>query len=68
MQLNMFNGLIAIIVFALDVWAIAQIINSSAEKSSKIIWVIIVAVLPVVGLIAWYIAGPKSDLRLPPPN
>ena len=66
MQLNMFSGLIGIIIFALDVWAIAQIINSSAEKSSKIIWVIIVAILPVVGLIALYIAGPKSDLRLPP--
>ncbi len=66
MQLNMFSGLIGIIIFALDVWAIAQIINSSAEKNSKIIWVIVVAVLPVVGLIAWYIAGPKADLRLPP--
>ena len=66
MQLNMFSGLIFIIVFALDVWAIAQIINSGAEKVSKIIWVIVVAVLPVAGLIAWYIAGPKADLRLPP--
>ncbi|WBU56376.1 PLD nuclease N-terminal domain-containing protein [Paracoccus sediminicola] len=63
MQFNMFSGLIGLIIFALDVWAIAQIINSGAEKSSKIIWVIIVAVLPVVGLIAWYIAGPKSNLR-----
>ncbi|TKW66752.1 MAG: PLDc_N domain-containing protein [Paracoccus denitrificans] len=63
MQLNMFNGLLMIIVFALDVWAIAQIINSGAERSSKIIWVLIVAFLPVVGLIAWYFAGPKSNLQ-----
>ncbi|SDD45433.1 Phospholipase_D-nuclease N-terminal [Paracoccus isoporae] len=62
MQFNMFSGLIGLIIFALDVWAIAQIINSGAQKSSKIIWVIVVAVLPVVGLVAWYLAGPKSNL------
>lgn len=62
MQLDMFSGLIGLIIFALDVWAIAQIINSGAEKNSKIIWVIIVAFLPVIGLIAWYFAGPKSSL------
>ena len=62
MQLDMFSGLIGIILFALDVWAIAQIITSGAEKNSKIIWVIIVAFLPIIGLIAWYIAGPKSSL------
>lgn len=66
MQFNMFSGLIGLIIFALDVWAIAQIINSGAQRSSKIIWVIVVAVLPVVGLVAWYLAGPKSNLGRPP--
>lgn len=68
MQFNMFSGLVGIIIFALDVWAIAQIINSGSEKMHKVIWVIVVAFLPVVGLVIWYIAGPKSDLRLPPPR
>ncbi|WBU63812.1 PLD nuclease N-terminal domain-containing protein [Paracoccus aerodenitrificans] len=62
MQFNMFTGLFGLIIFALDVWAIAQIINSGAERTSKIIWVLVVAILPVVGLIAWYFAGPKSNI------
>lgn len=66
MQFNMFSGLIGIIIFALDVWAIAQIINSSAQTTSKVIWVAVVALLPVLGLIIWYLAGPRSNLRLPP--
>jgi len=66
MAFNMFSGLIGLIIFALDVWAIAQIINSRAESTRKIIWIVVVAFLPVVGLVAWYLAGPKSDLRLPP--
>lgn len=58
----MFSGIIGLIIFALDVWAIAQIINSSADRNMKIIWVLVVAILPVIGLIAWYLAGPKSNL------
>ncbi len=68
MEFNMFSGLIMLIIFALDVWAIAQIINSRAETLPKIIWIAVVAILPIVGLIAWFFAGPRSDLRLPPPN
>lgn len=57
----MFKGLLGIIIFALDVWAIASIINSNAARSSKILWVILVAVLPVLGLILWWFAGPKAN-------
>lgn len=61
--MNLFSGLFGLLIFALDVWAIASIINSNAERNAKIIWVIIVAVLPVVGLIAWWFMGPKADYR-----
>ena len=63
MQFNLFNGLLGLILFALDVWAIASVINSNAERSSKIIWVIVIAVLPVVGLIAWWFMGPKANYQ-----
>lgn len=53
--------LLGVILFALDVWAIASIINSNAERNQKIIWVLVVAILPVVGLVAWYVAGPKAN-------
>ena len=59
--MNLFNGLIGLIIFALDVWAIASVINSNAQRSQKIIWVIVIAVLPVVGLIAWWLMGPKVN-------
>lgn len=52
--------LISIIIFALDVWAIASIINTSESTKTKVIWVALVAILPVVGLIIWWLAGPKA--------
>ncbi|WP_273499883.1 PLD nuclease N-terminal domain-containing protein [Paracoccus sphaerophysae] len=63
MQFNLFNGLLGLILFALDVWAIASVINSNAERGSKIIWVIVIAILPFVGLIAWWLMGPKANYQ-----
>lgn len=59
--MNLFSGLFGLIIFALDIWAIASIINSGATGTQKIIWVLVVAILPVVGLIAWWFAGPKAN-------
>ena len=50
-----------IIIFALDVWAIASIINSGESGRAKLIWILLVAFLPVVGLILWWFAGPKAN-------
>ncbi|MDC0434710.1 PLDc N-terminal domain-containing protein [bacterium] len=57
---GLFGGLFSLIVFVLDVYAIIRIVNSSATTGMKVVWVLIVAVVPVVGFIAWYLAGPKS--------
>lgn len=55
------RSLFGIVTFLLDVWAIISIINSSADRRGKIIWVLIVAILPVLGFIAWIFGGPKPD-------
>ncbi|MTH33333.1 hypothetical protein GL279_01830 [Paracoccus limosus] len=53
--------ILGIVIFALDVWAIASIINTNVATSTKIIWILLVAILPVVGLIIWWLAGPKAN-------
>ncbi|MEE2860227.1 PLDc N-terminal domain-containing protein [Paracoccus rhizosphaerae] len=55
--------LFSIIVFALDVWAIASIINTDASNKSKILWILLIVILPILGLIIWYFAGPKANYR-----
>lgn len=52
---------ISVIIFVLDVWAIASIINTNVATSTKILWILLVAFLPVVGLIIWWLAGPKAN-------
>ncbi|WCR10761.1 PLDc_N domain-containing protein [Paracoccus stylophorae] len=50
-----------IIIFVLDIWAIAQVINTNESTGTKILWIALIAILPLVGLIIWYFAGPKSN-------
>ncbi|WEF24566.1 PLD nuclease N-terminal domain-containing protein [Paracoccus sp. S3-43] len=50
-----------IIVFVLDVWAIASVINTNVSLGTKILWIALIAILPVVGLIIWYFMGPKAN-------
>jgi hypothetical protein len=56
----MLNSIIALLVLIADIWAIINIFQSSASNGSKALWVVLVLVLPILGLIIWYFAGPKS--------
>ena len=55
------NGLWGLIVLAADIWAIINIIQSSASTGNKVLWTVLVVVLPVLGFIIWYFAGPKTS-------
>ena len=56
-------GFLGIIHLVLVVYAAIQIINSSADTLKKAIWVLIVAVFPLVGLIIWYLMGPGTPKK-----
>lgn len=54
------EGLIGIVILLLDIYAIVQIVGSSSSTAAKIGWSLLVLFLPVVGLIIWAFAGPRS--------
>ncbi len=55
-----YNGLLGVLILAGDVWAIINIFQSSASNEKKLIWIVAVALLPVLGLILWYFLGPRG--------
>ena len=57
----MLGGLISVIVLILDVWAILKIAQSGASTGSKALWIVLVLILPILGLIIWFFAGPKGS-------
>ncbi|RYG62306.1 MAG: PLDc_N domain-containing protein [Alphaproteobacteria bacterium] len=56
----MISGLLGLIILVLDIYAILQVLGSSAEPMKKGIWVLLIFFLPVLGLILWYLMGPKK--------
>ena len=54
------GGFLGFIVLVLDIWAIISTIKSGATTGSQVLWVILILLLPVVGLIIWWFAGPKG--------
>jgi hypothetical protein len=40
------------------IYAIVIILQSSAKNIEKLIWFLVVLLLPLIGLIIWYFAGP----------
>ena len=55
-----FGGLIGLVILALDIWAIINIIGSSATTGTKVVWVLVVLILPIIGLVVWLVAGPRK--------
>jgi hypothetical protein len=56
----MLNTIIGLLILVADIWAIINIVQSKASTGAKALWVVLVLVLPVLGVIIWYFAGPKS--------
>jgi hypothetical protein len=56
-------GIWGIIHLALVIYAAMQIFNSSADTVKKIVWVLIVAIFPLVGLIIWFFVGPGTPKK-----
>lgn len=56
----MFYNVAGVIVLLLDIWALVSILQSGATPVEKLIWVILILVLPLIGFILWYLIGPGS--------
>ena len=55
-----YNGLLGLLILAGDIWAIINIFQSSASNEKKLLWTVVVLVLPVLGLVLWFLLGPRT--------
>ena len=49
-----------LLILAGDIWAILNILQSSVSNEKKLLWIIVVVLLPLLGLILWYFLGPRN--------
>ena len=55
-----YGGLLGLLILVADVWAIINIFQSAATNEKKALWIVLVALLPVLGLILWFFLGPRQ--------
>ena len=54
------TGLIGLIILIADIWAIVNVFQSGASTGGKVLWILVILILPVLGLLIWLIAGPRG--------
>jgi uncharacterized membrane protein len=52
--------LFGLVVLAVDVWAIIHIVQSTTSTMRKVLWVVLILLLPLVGFLIWLLLGPRK--------
>lgn len=55
------SGIFGLLILIADIWAIVNIFQSSASNGSKVLWTVLVLLLPLLGLLIWFFAGPRGS-------
>ena len=53
------KSLLGIIILILEIIAIIDVIKSSKDTGRKVLWIVLIVLLPVIGLILYYLTGRK---------
>ncbi|WOJ92214.1 PLDc N-terminal domain-containing protein [Congregibacter variabilis] len=57
------QGVFGFLILVANVWAIISIVQSKASTGAKVLWSVLVLLLPILGLIIWFFAGPRSAAK-----
>lgn len=55
------GGIVGLIVLVLDIIAIVDVLKSSLDATMKLLWVILILVLPVIGMVLYFLIGKKHS-------
>ena len=55
------SGLFGIIILILDIWAIVKTIESNTSTGSKVLWIFLIVIMPLLGFLIWLIFGPARS-------
>ena len=54
------NGLIGLAVLVADIVAIVDCLKNQKDTGKKILWILLILILPVVGMILYFVVGKKQ--------
>jgi len=57
MHLFGFGGILGLVVLVLDILAIVDCIGRPMDTGMKVLWVVLIILLPLIGLILYFLLG-----------
>ncbi len=55
------GGILGLVILVLDIIAIIDIFKGTSDTGKKALWIVLILLLPVVGLILYYLLGKKKS-------
>lgn len=54
------NGILGLVILVLDIIAIIDIFKSGKSTGQKVIWLLVVLILPLIGMALYFVIGRKK--------
>lgn len=59
MQIETIWIVLAAVLLLIELWAINRVRKAEGKSSNRLVWMVVIVFVPLFGLIAWAVAGPK---------
>jgi hypothetical protein len=56
--LFIFHPILWLVVTVLDIIAIVKVLQSGADTGTKLLWILLIILLPLLGMILYFLLGP----------
>ena len=54
------TGLIGLVILVLDIIAIVDLFKNTKDTGKKILWLILILILPLIGMVLYFLMGKKK--------
>ena len=58
------SGVAGILILIADIWALINVVQARAEVGAKVLWSVLIVLLPIIGFLIWLFAGPRAATKL----
>lgn len=65
MQIETIWIVLAAVLLLIELWAINRVRKAEGKSSNRLVWMVVIVFVPLFGLIAWAVAGPKHAAQNP---
>ena len=54
------GALMGLVILILDIIALVDVLKSNMDTVKKLLWIIVILILPVIGMVLYFLIGKKS--------